>query len=96
MAFWLQQVRCSMKRLGIARSERLISSLALGQWGVNVCVNIITLVQDVLAWYRSQAGGRGYQTLINATLREAMRGKQMTDSMREVLREVIREELHPH
>ena len=70
----------------------LISSLALGQWGVNVCVNIITLVQDVLAWYRSQAGGRGYQTLINATLREAMRGKQMTDSMREV----IREELHPH
>ncbi len=37
----------------------------------------------MLAWYRSQAGGRGYQTLINATLRQ-------------VLREVIREELHLH
>ena len=43
----------------------------------------ITLDPDVLAWYRSQAGGRGYQTLINATLRQ-------------VLREVIREELHLH
>ena len=70
---------------------RVAFSAALKKQKIN-----ITLDPDVLAWYRSQAGGRGYQTLINATLREAMRGKQMTDSMREVLREVIREELHPH
>jgi uncharacterized protein (DUF4415 family) len=50
----------------------------------------ITLDPDVLAWFRAQAGGRGYQTLINATLREAMRQK----TMEETLRRVIREELH--
>lgn len=50
----------------------------------------ITLDPDILAWFRAQAGGRGYQTLINATLREAMRQK----TMEETLRRVIREELH--
>ena len=49
----------------------------------------ITLDPDVLAWYRVQAGGRGYQTLINATLREAMTQR----TMEETLRKVIREEL---
>jgi uncharacterized protein (DUF4415 family) len=51
----------------------------------------ITLDPDVVAWYKKQAGGRGYQTLINAALREAMRGQQIA----ETLRKVIREELHP-
>ena len=50
----------------------------------------ITLDPDVLAWFKQQAGGRGYQTLINATLREAMREK----TIEETLRRVIREELH--
>ncbi len=49
----------------------------------------ITLDPDVLGWYRSQAGGRGYQTLINATLREAM----TTHTIEETVRKVIREEL---
>jgi hypothetical protein len=30
----------------------------------------------VVAWYKAQAGGRGYQTLMNTALREAMRGRQ--------------------
>lgn len=51
----------------------------------------ITLDPDVLACFKQEAGGRGYQTLINATLREAMRGRQIE----ETLRRVIREELHP-
>ncbi len=51
----------------------------------------ITLDPDVVAWFKQEAGGRGYQTLINATLREAMRGQQLE----ETLRRVIREELHP-
>ena len=50
----------------------------------------ITLDPDVVAWFKQQAGGRGYQTLINATLREAMRQK----TIEETLRRVIREELH--
>ena len=50
----------------------------------------LTLDPDVLGWYRAQAGGRGYQTLINATLREAMQ----TKTIEETLRRVIREELH--
>lgn len=50
----------------------------------------LTLDPDVLAFFKQQAGGRGYQTLINATLREAMRAK----SIEETLRRVIREELH--
>ena len=50
----------------------------------------ITLDPDVLGWYRAQAGGRGYQTLINATLREAMTTRMIED----IVRRVIREELH--
>jgi uncharacterized protein (DUF4415 family) len=51
----------------------------------------IALDPDVVAWFKQEAGGRGYQTLINATLREAMRQKTLED----LLRQVIREELHP-
>jgi uncharacterized protein (DUF4415 family) len=52
----------------------------------------ITLDPDVVAWFKAQAGGRDYQTLINAALREAMRGK----SMEETLRRVIQEEMRSH
>jgi len=52
----------------------------------------ITLDPDVLAWYRTKAGGRGYQTLINATLREAMRGQQVAETVRQVVREEMRRE----
>jgi uncharacterized protein (DUF4415 family) len=58
--------------------------------GKKVKINI-TLDPDIVAWYKAQAGGRGYQTLMNAALREAMRGQQIA----ETLRQVIREELHP-
>ena len=44
----------------------------------------------MLQAYKARAGGRGYQTLINETLREAMRGVQLAD----LVRNVIREELH--
>ncbi len=52
----------------------------------------ITLDPDVLAYFRANAGERGYQTLINKTLREAMQQQTFT----ETLRQVIREELKPH
>lgn len=50
----------------------------------------ISLDPDVVAWFKEQAGGRGYQTLINAALREAMQKKKIE----ETIRQVIREELH--
>ncbi|MEI7682580.1 MAG: BrnA antitoxin family protein [Betaproteobacteria bacterium] len=65
---------------------RAVFSAALRKQKIN-----ITLDPDVVAWFKQQAGGRGYQTLINATLREAMQKK----TIEETLRRVIREELHP-
>ena len=49
----------------------------------------INLDDAVLQAYKARAG-RGYKTLINETLREAIRGVQLAD----LVRSVIREELH--
>lgn len=49
----------------------------------------ITLDPDVVAWFKAKAGGRGYQTLINATLREAMRGRQIEETLRRAIREEL-------
>lgn len=51
----------------------------------------ITIMIDdaVLQAYKARAGGRGYQTLINETLRRGLQA----DALKEALREVIREEL---
>lgn len=52
----------------------------------------ITIMLDdaVVQAYKARAGGRGYQTLINETLRRGLQA----DAVKEALREVIREELH--
>ena len=50
----------------------------------------IHLDDAVLQAYKARAGGRGYQTLINETLRDAMRNEQLTA----LVRAVVREELH--
>ena len=50
----------------------------------------INLDDAVLQAYKARAGGRGYQTLINETLRKGLQA----DALKEALREVIREELH--
>jgi uncharacterized protein (DUF4415 family) len=49
----------------------------------------INLDDAVLQAYKARAGGRGYQTLINETLRRGL----AADALKEALREVIREEL---
>jgi uncharacterized protein (DUF4415 family) len=49
----------------------------------------INLDDAVLQAYKARAGGRGYQTLINETLRRGL----AADAVKEALREVIREEL---
>ena len=44
---------------------------------------------DIVAFFKAKAGGRGYQTLINDTLRENV-GSQ---NLEKLLRRVIRDEL---
>lgn len=44
---------------------------------------------DLVAFFKTKAGGRGYQTLINETLRESMG----SEDLEKILRRVIREEL---
>ncbi|HEY0295424.1 MAG TPA: BrnA antitoxin family protein [Bordetella sp.] len=51
----------------------------------------IMLDTSVIAFFKAKAGDRGYQTLINQALHQAMLGEQLEAT----LRRVIREELHP-
>jgi uncharacterized protein (DUF4415 family) len=53
-----------------------------------VRVNIY-LDADIVAFFKTKAGGRGYQTLINETLRSSI-GSQDLENL---LRRIIREEL---
>jgi len=46
----------------------------------------------VVEYFRSRAGGRGYQTLINEALKQAIE----QESLEDVLRRVIREEARPY
>ncbi len=51
----------------------------------------ITMFLDaaVVAYFKAQAGGRGYQTLINETLKENIRGHDIETIMRRVIREEL-------
>lgn len=49
----------------------------------------IMIDADILAAFKARAGERGYQTLINQTLRESLQ----RDSLESTLRQVLREEL---
>jgi uncharacterized protein (DUF4415 family) len=46
----------------------------------------------VVEYFRSRAGGRGYQTLINEALKQAIE----QESLENILRRVIREEARPY
>ncbi len=49
----------------------------------------ITIMLDdaVVQAYKARAGGRGYQTLINETLRRGLHADALKDALREVIRE---------
>ena len=51
----------------------------------------IMLDGSIIAFFKAKAGERGYQTLINQALHQAMTAEQIETT----LRRVIREELHP-
>lgn len=50
----------------------------------------ISLDTSLVEYFKAKAGKRGYQTLINATLRQAQEREELVST----LRQVIREELH--
>jgi uncharacterized protein (DUF4415 family) len=66
-----------------------IHRVGLKPVGKKLKINI-TLDPDVVAWYKGKAGGRGYQTLMNAALREAMRESEIAETLRQVIREELR------
>ena len=51
-------------------------------------VNIL-LDAEVVAYFKSQAGGRGYQTLINEALKASMRDRNLESNIRRIIREEL-------
>jgi uncharacterized protein (DUF4415 family) len=50
----------------------------------------IYLDATVVEYFKAQAGGRGYQTLINETLKESIRAKGLETMLRRVIREEMK------
>ncbi len=50
----------------------------------------ILLDADVLAAFKTKAGERGYQTLINQALRRSLEQETLADTLRQVMREELR------
>ena len=50
----------------------------------------IFLDNTTLEYFKSKAGGRGYQTLINETLKHAMQAENLEDVVRKTIREELR------
>jgi rubrerythrin len=46
----------------------------------------------LVEYFKAQAGERGYQTLINETLRQAMEGDELEKRLRRIIREEMRHE----
>lgn len=59
-----------------------------------VRVNIY-LDADVVDYFKAQAGGRGYQTLVNEALKESIRRKGMETLLRRVIREEMSQGASP-
>jgi uncharacterized protein (DUF4415 family) len=50
----------------------------------------IMLDGSIIAFFKAKAGERGYQTLINQALHQAMAGEQIETTLRRVIREELR------
>jgi uncharacterized protein (DUF4415 family) len=46
---------------------------------------------EIVEYFKTQAGGRGYQTLINQTLKESIRHQNLEEIVRRVIREELKE-----
>jgi hypothetical protein len=49
----------------------------------------------LVEYFKAQAGERGYQTLINETLRQAMEHDELEERLRRIIREELRREAVP-
>jgi len=76
-------------RVGLKDVDKAAFSVALREKVGKQRVSIM-LDAPVIDFYKARAGGRGYQTLINQTLREAMIGEQLEVTLRRVIREESR------
>lgn len=72
-----EQMSPAMLRIGGKQVERK-----------KVRVNMY-LDADLIAIYKAQAGGRGYQTLINEALRANIRNQELESTLRRIIREEI-------
>lgn len=59
------------------------------QTGKKQRVNIMLDVQTV-AWFKAKAGERGYQTLINETLKQAINHRDLEGTLRRIIREEMK------
>ena len=50
----------------------------------------IMLDERIVAWFKTQAGDRGYQTLINETLKQAINNQDLENTLRRVVREEMK------
>ncbi len=57
----------------------------LGKKQVNMLLD-----RQVIEYFKTKAGGRGYQTLINETLKQAIERETLEETLRRVLREELR------
>ncbi len=54
----------------------------------------ISLDTNLIEYFKEKAGERGYQVLINETLRQAKEHEDLADTLRRVIREELRRETH--
>ncbi len=54
----------------------------------------ISLDTNLIEYFKAKAGERGYQVLINETLRQAKEHEDLEDTLRRVIREELRRETH--
>ena len=75
-------------RVGLKDVSREEFSAAINQRLGKQRVSIM-LDGSIIAFFKAKAGERGYQTLINQALHDAMAGEQIESTLRRVIREEL-------
>jgi len=76
-------------RVGLQDVDKATFSAALRKKVGKQRVSIM-LDASIIDFFKTKAGERGYQTLINQALHQAVQGDQMEATLRRVLREELR------
>jgi uncharacterized protein (DUF4415 family) len=75
--------RVGMKHVSRARWQSAVRA-RVGKQRISIMLDT-----PIVEHYKAVAGERGYQTLINDTLRRAVEGKHFVEDMRSVIREEL-------